>query len=305
MSAPCDSTVAIAYYRTPAFLQAAVDSALADPAVARVIVVDDGSPEDSAAAPLLRPDPRVLLHTQPNGGVAACRNTGLTLTETPFVLFLDGDDLLVPGAVTRLRAFHDDPVAPGAAVGCCEKLETDRTGPVARTERFPEPGYPQVLRASPIWHPAQVLFRTAAIRTVGGWRATLNACEDLDLYFRVFALSGIRSTEEIVSRWRIHGANMSQNFDKMFDGVRLVYRRHRAQISGDARLRAIARAGLADHLDHFGRGMLLACVGELRRGRLTKRGLGGACRAILRRPGLVGWFFAKIVFAKRARATAG
>lgn len=92
-----DITVVIANYNYARYLSEAVESAVAEGA--RVVVVDDGSTE-----PLPDLPPDVELVRQANQGVARARNAGLARVQTPYVLFLDADDRLVPGSLTTLRA---------------------------------------------------------------------------------------------------------------------------------------------------------------------------------------------------------
>jgi len=92
-----DVTVVIANYNYGAYLGEAVQSALGEGA--RVVVVDDGSTEPLPSLP-----DDVELVQQENQGVAAARNNGWRRAGTPYVLFLDADDRLAPGALELLRA---------------------------------------------------------------------------------------------------------------------------------------------------------------------------------------------------------
>lgn len=82
----------------------AVESVLAqDPAPTEVIVVDDGSTDDTTAV-LDRFGPSIITVRQANAGGAVARNTGTSRASTPWVAFLDSDDVWLPGHLARLAA---------------------------------------------------------------------------------------------------------------------------------------------------------------------------------------------------------
>jgi glycosyltransferase involved in cell wall biosynthesis len=102
----------------------AVRSALAQgDAVGEVIVVDDCSADGTAEvlAPLADADQRVrvLARTTNSGGCGTPRNDGLAAAQFPYLLFLDSDDILAPGAVEALLPLaeqHGADVVAGRAV---------------------------------------------------------------------------------------------------------------------------------------------------------------------------------------------
>jgi CDP-glycerol glycerophosphotransferase len=65
-----------------------------------IIVVDDGSPDQSVALTRRRRlrDPRIRLVRRPNGGLSAARNTGIAAARGEYLVFLDGDDTVEPDA---------------------------------------------------------------------------------------------------------------------------------------------------------------------------------------------------------------
>ncbi|MCB4768267.1 glycosyltransferase family 2 protein [Ancylobacter sp. Lp-2] len=107
---PTTFAVVITNYNYGRFVLEAVASALAQTRLPeRVIVIDDGSTDDSAAR--LRQahgdDPRVELVFSPNRGQLAGFANGAARAEADVVCFLDADDLWEPGYLARLGALYD------------------------------------------------------------------------------------------------------------------------------------------------------------------------------------------------------
>lgn len=78
-----------------------------------IIIVDDGSKDTSLSIieKLAETDSRIVYTTQPNGGAAKARNTGLALATGEFITFVDGDDMLSPNALTdNIGYFVDDKI---------------------------------------------------------------------------------------------------------------------------------------------------------------------------------------------------
>ena len=104
-------SVIIPCYKAAATLRRAAASALADaPAGLELLLVDDGSPDDTGTLcdTLAAEDPRVRALHRPNGGAGAARNTGLDAAHGDWVLFLDADDVLLPGLWAALAALSTE-----------------------------------------------------------------------------------------------------------------------------------------------------------------------------------------------------
>ncbi|MES0864708.1 glycosyltransferase [Ruegeria sp. SCPT10] len=100
-------TVLIAAYNAQDTLSRAIQSALAEPETAEVIVVDDASQDETVAiaAAEAQQDPRVRLICQDkNQGPAAARNRALEVAISDFVAILDSDDEFLPGRLRRLSS---------------------------------------------------------------------------------------------------------------------------------------------------------------------------------------------------------
>lgn len=75
-----------------------------------IILVDDGSKDNSLSIikQLATEDSRIVYTSQPNGGAAKARNTGLSLATGEFISFVDGDDMLSPEVISDNIGYFDD-----------------------------------------------------------------------------------------------------------------------------------------------------------------------------------------------------
>ena len=98
-------TVIIPAYNAAPFVGRALSSVPEGPF--QTIVVDDGS-QDGTADEVRRSMPSARLVRQQNAGVSAARNAGMIVSEGEYLVFLDADDRLAPGALEKLSAYLDE-----------------------------------------------------------------------------------------------------------------------------------------------------------------------------------------------------
>ncbi len=191
------------------------------------IVVDDGSPDDSAARVMARleREPRLRLIRQANAGAIAARNRGFAASDpaAEYVLFLDADDALQPGMLRRLVHYLDSNRA--VAMVFCEPTWIDRHGaptsygsPGTRyvPARFGVRALPPDNPATPFealffWgrvSPSISLIRRSAYVAAGGFLAEQGYyAEDLDLFLRIALRGVIHYVPERLVLRRIHPLN--------------------------------------------------------------------------------------------------
>ncbi len=102
-SVPQSLSIVINNYNYERFVGEAIESALGQTRPANVVVVDDGSTDNSASVIGSFGD-KVQATFKANGGQASALNAGLALTRSDAVLFLDSDDVLEANAVETLLA---------------------------------------------------------------------------------------------------------------------------------------------------------------------------------------------------------
>ena len=120
-------TIIINNYNYGRFLRGAIESALAQSyAVTQVIVVDDGSTDDTSevVARLVAGNSHIRYDRRPrNGGHLAALLHGLQSCTTNWIALLDADDELLPDSLERrfeaARAYHDRTgIWPQLVYGC-------------------------------------------------------------------------------------------------------------------------------------------------------------------------------------------
>jgi succinoglycan biosynthesis protein ExoU len=92
-------------------IERAIQSALVQPEVQTVIVVDDGSTDDTAtrAKQVGSKSGRVIVECLvANRGPSAARNISLEISTAPWVAILDGDDYLHPGRIRALLSYAEN-----------------------------------------------------------------------------------------------------------------------------------------------------------------------------------------------------
>ena len=97
-------TIIVGVYNGERYLAELLDSILSQTCPDWLCVcVDDGSTDSSAEILKLYSgrDERFKIITRSNGGVGAARNAALEVVDTPYVMFADQDDKLLPNAVER------------------------------------------------------------------------------------------------------------------------------------------------------------------------------------------------------------
>ncbi len=97
------ASIVVCNYNHGRFLDHALRSAVNQTYPCQVIVIDDGSTDDSLHVLETWAD-RVTVVSKPNGGQRSAYNVGFERSDGDIVLFLDADDSLVPDAVARVVA---------------------------------------------------------------------------------------------------------------------------------------------------------------------------------------------------------
>jgi glycosyltransferase involved in cell wall biosynthesis len=159
------------------------------PAV-EVIVVDDGSTDDTLAIANSFKSERLSVIAQPNRGASAARNKGLQVARGDYVQFLDADDLLAPDKIERQiqLLLPLDPMT--LASGSWARFDRDPTvADFSHQPNWCDLSGVEFLQINfeelTMMHPAAWLSPRALLDQAGPWDETLSLNDDGEYFSRV------------------------------------------------------------------------------------------------------------------------
>jgi len=261
-------TVVIPCYNQAHFLGEAIESVLAqDHPHTEVVVVDDGSTDNTAK--VAAHYPQVHLIRQHNQGLSTARNVGLESSHGDYIVFLDADDRLLPGAIgAGLEALRAHPEC-AFAFGGHESIASDGSLLAVHEPYTAGDYYHMMLRGNIIHTPSLVMFRRAILRSIGGFRTSIDAAADYDLYMRITRNHPVYGYRRRVTQYRQHEAQMTKNPGLMLVAVLAALRSQREYVKADERHREAYKAGMFFWHALYGpplakRALLNVCKGEWR-----------------------------------------
>ncbi|HYV15664.1 MAG TPA: glycosyltransferase family 2 protein [Conexibacter sp.] len=189
-------------------LQRALASALAQRDVElEVLVVDDGSTDDSAERAEAVPDARVRVLRQPRGGVAAARNSGVEHAAAAWVALLDDDDVW---AQDKCRRQLDALAARDAQIAYTSAVVTDAALAFKRVLPAPDPDrvLATLLGSNTIGTPSSVIASREALLASGGFDPSLSVLADWDMWLRLCPGRRAAACPEPLVAYVEHDANL-------------------------------------------------------------------------------------------------
>lgn len=209
-------SVIIPAYNQGQFVGQAIQSVLDQTYIDfEVIVVDDGSTDETRDAVQAFRDDRVRYVYQLNRGLSAARNSGIRNTTGGYLTYLDADDLFLPRKlevlVRKLQSSPDLGLAAGQAIPVDEQGE--RVGAVFDKGLAEDPA--NLLMGNPL-HVGSVLLRRSCQERVGLFDESLRSYEDWDMWLRL-TLAGCQMAwiDQPVSLYRFHSNQMTRNQSQM------------------------------------------------------------------------------------------
>lgn len=198
---PCISVI-IPAFNAARYLDEAIASVrFQDYPSLEILVVDDGSTDDTALVAARHAD--VALVRQPNRGPAAARNRGLQAASGMYIAFLDADDLWAPAMLPRLLAQFQAQPETEIVQGLIQRLRA-----VPQVDGAVE--FQPEFNPYPFVNLGSGLYRRAVFDRVGLFDESLPDNEDTDWMIRAWEC-GVRKvvlTQEFLY-YRVHDQSMT------------------------------------------------------------------------------------------------
>lgn len=246
-------SIVIPAYNVAPYIEAAIDSALAQTLRnIEVIVVDDGStdttPDVIEHSIDKHRDPRLKVLRRKNGGLAAARNTGMLLATGKYIGFLDGDDVWLPEkSHLQISVMEADPTI-GISFSHSTYMLDD--GTVTENILYADklvPSFHDMIRRNHVGNGSTPIVRAECFRQAGRFNEALKSCEDYEMWCRILWLTEFRAVgvDRPLTLYRLRNSSLSFNFEKFLANADLAMAALRSQMKNVPE--KVFRAAHAEH----------------------------------------------------------
>jgi len=224
LTAPRISVVIPAYNAAP-YIGAAIDSVVCQTYKDfEIIVVDDGS-VDNTAAVLQTYDSKIRYVRQENQGVSSARNHGIRVARGELIAFLDADDVWVPEKLemqTRFLSTHEEAalvfgdlelVADGQVVEPSYLALKKNAWSSKQDSVLVKDAFARLLEENVV-STSTTLVSSRALRQVGLFDEDLPTAEDLDLWLRIAASFPIGCVPRVMCRKHVLKTSLSAEYSR-------------------------------------------------------------------------------------------
>lgn len=189
------------------YIGSAVASALSQSGVELEVIIQDGGSCDGTLASLERlADPRLSVQSRPDGGQAAALNHAIARSSGEWIVWLNADDELAPGAITT--AIRRAPEGCEVVIGDFETI--DATGRSVKRHRTGRLDRRRLLERGCYVFSGAVLIRRAVFDRFGPLNPRLHYAMDYEYFLRIS--SGVDSVHvrRTLARYRDHAGSKTR-----------------------------------------------------------------------------------------------
>jgi glycosyltransferase involved in cell wall biosynthesis len=215
-------SVVIPAYNASPYITDCLNSVLAQSEIDfEVIVVNDGSTDNTAQMVSNFTDPRIHLIHRSNGGLAAARNTGIRAAKGEFVAFLDADDRWCVEKLAAHKQALETQTTASVSYDWSAFIDTqgERTGLLmAQTQKSLTPE--ALLLKNYLGNGSTSVVRRSVLEANNGFDESLHRLVDQELWVRL-AFNGhhFQLVPRQLTEYRIHPGSFTADTERMLKGV--------------------------------------------------------------------------------------
>lgn len=177
-----------------------------------IIIVNDGSTDNSLSVAESIKDDRIKIFTTPNKGVSSARNTGIARASNKYIVFLDADDIWYPNCLQEFKRLIED--FPKASVFCTSHSLNIKDIP-SREKRYYVDNFYKATAESyardvvALLCTGCVAIRKECFDQIGGFNDSMKHGEDLDMWERLAHQFIYAKSEVVTMLYRLEAENRS------------------------------------------------------------------------------------------------
>lgn len=189
-----------------------------------LIVIDDGSTDDTAEVVETIRDQRLFYHFQDHQGISVARNAGIRLSSGKYIAFLDADDIWIPQkSALQIQVLEKNPCI-GLVYGSYMLVDSSRKPLITREAEIVTADWLEKLICGNYvaGSASTSMVNRDAFLKAGLFDPYLSAGEDWDMWLRIARYFEIRGLKEVVSCIRLHERNLTSRAGMMDQGYQTV-----------------------------------------------------------------------------------
>jgi len=209
-------SIIIPLYNKEKFIEATLKSVFSQTFVDfEVIIVNDGSTDNSEQKVLQYTDSRIRYYLKENGGVSTARNFGISLANSNYITFLDADDYWYPDFLqvmfTNIQSFSAEQVFSAAIEIESLKQVYNAKYSVQQTKETEIVDYFDASRQETIICTSCAVFKKTVFDKIGVFDESIRSGEDTDLWIRIGLAYKVVFCKTILARYVFDSESLSRN----------------------------------------------------------------------------------------------
>jgi glycosyltransferase involved in cell wall biosynthesis len=182
-----------------------------------LIIVNDGSTDNSRDVVRSIIDKRIIIADKPNGGVSSARNRGIELSHNQYIVFLDADDFWFPFCLEEFSCLISE--FNEAQVFCTNYNMTGKNHPGSENRYYVDDyyytsAYFMAKWSIPIMLTGCVAVRRDAFNSIGYFNQDITHGEDIDMWLRLSSSYKMAKSERITTIYRTESENRASHKDE-------------------------------------------------------------------------------------------